>query len=88
MTKCKHCNCNCHCSLKEHGDMYGVCSCMNCEHDECESCQQEKKKLELRIPKKKKDQVYAVKKIKKRPNKKRMNTPLEHLKLEFVLQER
>ena len=27
MTKCKNCNCNCHCSLKEHGDMYGLCSC-------------------------------------------------------------
>ena len=24
--------------------MYGVCSCMNCEHDECESCQQTKQK--------------------------------------------
>ena len=34
-------NCNCHCSLKEHGDMYGVCNCMNCEHEleECEVCQ-------------------------------------------------
>ena len=31
--------CNCHCSLKEHGDMYGVCNCMNCEHEECEVCQ-------------------------------------------------
>ena len=39
--KCKHCNCDCHCSLKEHGDMYGVCSCLRCEHDmeECEACQ-------------------------------------------------
>jgi len=40
-TKCKNCNCNCHCSLKEHGDMYGLCSCAVCEHEleECEVCQ-------------------------------------------------
>ena len=38
-TKCKNCNCECHCSVKEHGDMYGVCNCMNCEHEECEACQ-------------------------------------------------
>ena len=40
-TKCKHCNCNCHCSLKEHGDMYGLCTCLVCEHEleECETCQ-------------------------------------------------
>ena len=39
--KCKHCNCNCHCNVKEHGDMYGLCSCLTCEHDmeECEACQ-------------------------------------------------
>jgi len=40
-TKCKNCNCTCHCSLKEHGDMYGLCSCTVCEHEleECEVCQ-------------------------------------------------
>ena len=39
--KCKHCNCGCHCNVKEHGDMYGLCSCLTCEHDmeECEACQ-------------------------------------------------
>ena len=39
--KCKHCNCNCHCNVKEDGDMYGLCSCLTCEHDmeECEVCQ-------------------------------------------------
>jgi hypothetical protein len=30
MSKCKNCNCICHCSLKEHSDMYGVCSCTAC----------------------------------------------------------
>jgi len=50
MSKCKDCNCNCHCNTKEHGDMYGVCNCRNCdckepegvvvdETNECESCQ-------------------------------------------------
>ena len=39
MDKCKNCNCKCHCSVKEHGDMYGACTCMNCEHEECEVCQ-------------------------------------------------
>ena len=53
MSKCKNCNCVCHCSLKEHSDMYGVCSCTACacsdetvvnetivnDTDECESCQ-------------------------------------------------
>ena len=46
--KCKNCGCNCHCSLKEHSDMYGVCSCQACACDkgvvqddtgECETCQ-------------------------------------------------
>ena len=50
MTKCKDCNCDCHCSKKEHGDIYGACTCMKCdckessgvvvdETNECESCQ-------------------------------------------------
>ena len=30
MSQCKNCNCICHCSLKEHSDMYGVCSCTAC----------------------------------------------------------
>ena len=39
--KCKHCNCKCHCNVKEHGDMYGLCSCLTCEHEteECEACE-------------------------------------------------
>jgi len=37
--KCKNCNCNCHCSFKEHSDIYGVCACTSCEHEECEVCQ-------------------------------------------------
>ena len=39
--RCKHCNCECHCNVKEHGDMYGLCTCIGCEHDteECETCQ-------------------------------------------------
>ena len=42
VNKCAECNCNCHCNTKEHSDLYGVCSCTNCEckkYDECESCQ-------------------------------------------------
>ena len=53
MSKCKNCNCVCHCGIKEHSDMYGVCSCTACacrdesvvnetivnDTDECESCQ-------------------------------------------------
>ena len=73
--KCKNCNCNCHCSLKEHGDMYGVCNCMNCEHEECEVCQQTKQNAAIRTAKKKKTMVHVVKKaLKKEPNNKRMNT--------------
>ena len=30
MSKCNNCNCICHCGLKEHSDMYGVCSCTAC----------------------------------------------------------
>ena len=48
MSKCKNCKCICHCSLKEHSDMYGVCSCKACacsnetiidNTNECEACQ-------------------------------------------------
>ena len=48
MSKCKNCKCICHCSLKEHSDMYGVCSCTACtcssetivdNTKECEACQ-------------------------------------------------
>ena len=50
MSNCKNCNCNCHCSKKEHGDVYGACTCQNCKCNkenttvvddtgECEACQ-------------------------------------------------
>ena len=48
MSRCKNCKCICHCSLKEHSDMYGVCSCKACacssetivdNTKECEACQ-------------------------------------------------
>ena len=48
MSRCKNCKCICHCSLKEHSDMYGVCSCNACacssetivdDTKECEACQ-------------------------------------------------
>ena len=50
MSNCKNCNCDCHCSKKEHGDVYGACTCQNCKCNkenttvvddtaECESCQ-------------------------------------------------
>ena len=29
--KCKNCNCNCHCDGDLHADVYGVCTCENCE---------------------------------------------------------
>ena len=29
--KCKNCNCNCHCDGDLHTDVYGVCTCENCE---------------------------------------------------------
>ena len=73
-TKCKNCNCNCHCSLKEHGDMYGVCNCMNCEHEECEACQQIQKNAVVRTQKKKKTkESVASKKNKNAQNSARMN---------------
>ena len=72
--KCKNCGCICHCSLQEHSDMYGVCSCQACACDkevvqddteECETCQQMKQNVAIRIPKKKKNQVRVVKQEKK-----------------------
>ncbi len=36
MTKCKDCKCDCHCSVQEHGDSYGVCTCINCRCKEPE----------------------------------------------------
>ena len=50
MSNCKNCNCDCHCSKKEHGDVYGACTCVNCgcnkedttvvdDTGECEACQ-------------------------------------------------
>ena len=78
MSKCKNCNCNCHCSLKEHGDMYGVCSCMNCEHEECETCQQIQKNAVVRTQKKKKTKESAAsKKNKSAQSSARMSTRLK-----------
>ena len=84
--KCKNCNCNCHCSLKEHGDMYGLCSCMNCEHEECEVCQQTRPNVVICIPKKKKKPVHVAK-LKKTKNKQRskMNKLFLVLALLFAL---
>ena len=31
MTKCRNCHCNCHCDGELHADVYGVCTCDNCE---------------------------------------------------------
>jgi len=50
MSNCKNCNCDCHCNKKEHGDVYGACTCINCgcnkenaavvdDTGECEACQ-------------------------------------------------
>ena len=78
MTKCKNCNCDCHCSVKEHGDMYGVCSCMNCEHEECEACQQIQKNVVVCTQKKEKKTESVVNKTnKKKQNKQRMNIRLK-----------
>ena len=75
--KCKNCNCDCHCSLKEHGDMYGLCNCMNCEHEECETCQQIKPSVAKYTQKKKKNQENVVSwKNNKTQNKQHMNTQL------------
>ena len=86
-TKCKNCNCNCHCSLKEHGDMYGVCSCTVCEHEleECETCQQTKQNVAICIPKKKKNQVHVVKQKKKKKQRSQMNKLYLVLALLFAL---
>ena len=75
--RCKQCNCNCHCSLKEHGDMYGLCSCLTCEHDmeECEVCQQTRQNVVKHILKKKKNLENAVSQMNnKTQNKQHMNT--------------
>ena len=61
MTKCEDCKCDCHCNVGEHSDMYGVCPCTACKHEECEACQQTKQKFAICIPKKKKNQVHVVK---------------------------
>ena len=66
MNKCKNCNCDCHCSLKEHSDMYGVCSCNNCDcREECEACQQIQKNVVVRTQKKKKTKENVVNKTNK-----------------------
>ena len=77
--KCKHCNCNCHCNVKEDGDMYGLCSCLTCEHDmeECEVCQQIKQNVVKYIPKKKKNLGNAANQMNnKMQNRQHMNTQL------------
>ena len=85
MTKCKNCNCNCHCSLKEHGDMYGLCNCMNCEHEECEVCQQIQKNVVVRTQKKKKTTASAVKHKTKKKQRSKMNKLYLVLALLFAL---
>ena len=84
-TKCKHCNCNCHCSLKEHGDMYGVCNCMNCEHEECEVCQLIQKNVVVCTQKKKKTTESAVKHKTKKKQRSKMNKLYLVLALLFAL---
>ena len=77
--RCKHCNCNCHCNVKEHGDMYGLCSCLTCEHDmeECEVCQQTKQNVVKHILKKKKNLGNVVNQTSKMTqNRQHMNTQL------------
>ena len=77
--RCKHCNCNCHCNVKEHGDMYGLCSCLTCEHEveECEACQQTKQNVAKHIPKKKKNLENVVSWMNnKKQSRQRMNTQL------------
>ena len=83
--KCKNCNCNCHCSLKEHGDMYGVCNCMNCEHEECEVSQQTRQNVVICIPKKKKKRVHVVKQKTKNKQRSKMNKLFLVLALLFAL---
>ena len=85
MTKCKNCNCDCHCSLKEHGDMYGVCNCMNCEHEECEVCQQIQKNVVVCTQKKKKTTESAVKHKTKKKQRSKMNKLYLVLALLFAL---
>ena len=85
MTKCKNCNCDCHCSLKEHGDMYGVCNCMNCEHEECEVCQQIQKNVVVCTQKKKKTTASAVKHKTKKKQRSKMNKLYLVLALLFAL---
>ena len=75
--RCKHCNCNCHCNVKEHGDMYGLCSCLTCEHEieECEACQQIQINVVRHILKKKKNLENVVSQTNnKTQNKQHMNT--------------
>ena len=75
--RCKHCNCNCHCNVKEHGDMYGLCSCLTCEHkiEECEACQQIRQNVVRHILKKKKNQENVANQTNnKMQSKQHMNT--------------
>ena len=94
MDTCKNCNCNCHCSLKEHSDMYGVCSCSVCSCDkglvlddtgECETCQQIQKNVVVCTQKKKKTTESAVKHKTKKKQRSKMNKLYLVLALLFAL---
>ena len=78
--RCKHCNCNCHCNVKEHGDMYGLCTCIGCEHDteECEACQQIQTNVVVCILKKKNNLENVVSWM----NKKTQNK--QHMKMRLT----
>ena len=86
MSKCKNCNCDCHCSLKEHSDLYGVCSCNNCDcKEECEACQQIEKNVVVCTQKKKKTTESAVKHKTKKKQRSKMNKLFLVLALLFAL---
>ena len=54
--------------------MYGVCNCMNCEHEECEVCQQITRNVVDYTQRKKKNLVNVAKlENKKKQNKTHMN---------------
>jgi hypothetical protein len=46
MSKCNNCHHDCHCNGELHADVYGVCTCDNCE------CKKEKERAE--------DQTYET----------------------------
>ena len=83
--KCKHCNCKCHCNVKEHGDMYGLCSCLTCEHEteECEACQQIQENIVIRILKKRK----ILENVVNLTNKKKQNKGVDVDRLLYLTKE-